>query len=226
MMNFSEYAPMISSIAVLIDIFLLLFVLLTTKKTKTTIYFLVTLGGIFFWHVIELFMRFKLEGFPALLFRKILNVDVLIFSVFFVLFCFSFIDKKINQKLLFGLLISAGVISTLTFFSNTIISGIVNSSYGPRETVGPLYALYLFFLLFCFGVGLFFLNKTYRQTQSKDLRKQIGWIQVGAAFLIVLGTPTDVLFPIWNIEFLPLASFFSVIMAIFISYSLFLHDME
>jgi PAS domain S-box-containing protein len=143
----------------------------------------------------------------ARLFLNISSLGWVGFSSFFLLFILVFTGKRkvLKKKWLYLLLFGTPLVFIYKQWSGYIFVDLIKAYYGWQ----PLYGasswpyLFLFYYLSFMGTGLYINLNFMRNTQNTGLKKQAKIIFITVFITLVLGTFTDVIFPLSNIHVIP-----------------------
>ncbi len=143
----------------------------------------------------------------ARLFVNISSLGWVSFGSFFLLFILAFTGKKkiLKRKWLYLLLFGIPLVFIYKQWTGSIFVDFSKVYYGWK----PLYGssswpyLFLFSYLSFVGTGLYININFMRNTQNTVLKKQAKIIFITVMITLVLGTFTDVIFPLSNIHVIP-----------------------
>jgi PAS domain S-box-containing protein len=161
----------------------------------------------------------------ARLFLNICSLGWVSFSSFFLWFILVFSRKRriLKQKWLYLLLFGILPVFIYKQWTNFIFTDLSKEYYGWKPLFGPTIWAYLFFLYYLsfMGIGLYMNLKFIRNTQNHVLKKQAKIIFVTVLITLILGTFSDVIFPLLHIHVIPnIANSFSLIWAVGVVYAM------
>jgi len=143
----------------------------------------------------------------ARLFVNISSLGWVGFSSFFLLFILVFTGKReiLKKKWLYLLLFSIPLIFIYKQWTGFLFVDLSKTYYGWKPVYGSSSwpYLFLFYYLSYVGIGLYININFIRNTQNTVLRKQAKIIFITVLITLVLGTFTDVILPLSNIDIIP-----------------------
>jgi PAS domain S-box-containing protein len=161
----------------------------------------------------------------AVLFDKFSSLGWASFCVFFLWFILAFTRKKniLKKKWLYLLFAGLPLIFIYKHWDNTLFPVLFKEVYGWGTKASQsiwVYLLYVYLLTFM-GAALFILAHFIKTTQNSVQKKQAKIIFITAMIGVVLGTTTDLIFPLFDLRTIPdIASAFLIPWAIGVVYAM------
>lgn len=147
------------------------------------------------------------------------------FSSFFLWFVLAFTGKKniLKKKWLYVLLLGIPVVFIFINWNHLIFPDFIKKYYGWKSQHSHstwTYLLYFYYLSFM-GVGLFLIAGSRRKAQHSVYKKQAAVIFTTTMTALVLGSFTDVVFPVLGLDMIPnIADAFVLILVFGIVYAM------
>jgi len=207
-------------IALIINFLFGLLVLRRNPNSRSAQLFF-SLAMIFVWWQAAATLQRASSGEEALLWQRVQYSAVLMIPVGFTLFSYQYLTNGTAHPRTVELrwtIYLVGILFSILSFTNLIITSniIVNNFYVfnvvytvDTGTFGPLYPISMayFILVILFNIILYF--KTLRDETSENRRNGIKLILGGALVVGLVGSITDIILPIWNIN-IPLADLLTI----------------
>lgn len=127
------------------------------------------------------------------------------------------LDNKITYIALF---LPSIIFLYFVWATDLLITGTHNYYWGMGTTYSDLFIVFAIIFELYLLVGLYLFYRIYKKTTSKTEKVQSVMILIGAAIPIVGGTVTNVIFPAFGLEIVPLLSLFLTFSGIFIAYAI------
>jgi PAS domain S-box-containing protein len=147
------------------------------------------------------------------------------FSSFFLWFTLAFTGKKniLKKKWLYVLLWGIPVLFMFINWNHLLFPDFIKKYYGWKSQHSHSIWIYLFYVnyLTFMGTGLFLINNSRRKSQNLIQKKQASVIFTTTMTALVLGSSTDVVFPILRFDMIPnIADSFVLILVLGIVYAM------
>ncbi len=196
---------MFSLLLLVLIIFLLtligVIVFFKNPKNKINQYFGLTIFFGILWILSNYFENEPISEIYRIFFLKFDFASAILLVLFFYLFCQNFPKLKFFPlKYKITIYFLASLLFILSF-SDLIIKNIYFENTTIQFTRGSLFWIYFSFILFCIGGGLKNLISKYKQSRGVE-RLQILYVLLGAAIIIVIATPLNLILP--QVIFIPL----------------------
>ncbi len=147
------------------------------------------------------------------------------FSSFFLWFVLAFTGKKniLKKKWLYVLLLGIPVLFMFINWNHLLFPDFIKKYYGWKSQHSHSIWIYLFYVnyLTFMGIGLFLIINSRRKTQNSIHKKQALVIFTTTMTALVLGSFTDVVFPVLGLHMIPnIADSFVLILVLGIVYAM------
>jgi len=147
------------------------------------------------------------------------------FSSFFLWFVLAFTGKKniLKKKWLYVLLLGIPVLFMFINWNHLLFPDFIKKYYGWKSQHSHSTWIYLFYVSYLtfMGAGLFLIINSRRKTQNSIYKKQTLVIFTTTMTALVLGSFTDVVFPVLGLDMIPnIADSFVLILVLGIVYAM------
>lgn len=187
----------------------LVFLLSRSRQLKTAKTLSAVFVSVVFWFSFEFIgTSFDVSENTNLLFWRLTFVVVYIMAFLLLRFVYTLIKQPVWKILDQTLLITVLIFSVISVFTDKIIRGIKpeSLSWGREYFIGDLFFLGALVIVLPLVYSAYLIIKELRRSQDQNKRKQLWWVLLGLAIPIVVGTSTNLIFPILGISFPKLAS--------------------
>jgi len=165
------------------------------KRKENIVFSLLVMSGVF-W-IFCVFLADLLKTYPAvLLWTRMSVVGPSLIGGLFLSFSLIFFDKRKIKwwKIVLVFILPFTIIALAPTSFN--VQNVEIKEWGTDFTPGPLYYLLLVYLVAYFGLGFYYLRKTYLKAKKNIERKQISFILIGLLGALGIGLVSNLIFPV------------------------------
>ena len=205
----------------------LVFLVSRSSQSKTAKTLSAVFASVIFWFSFEFFgSSFGVSENTSLLFWRLTFVAVYAMAFLLLRFIYILTKQPIWKILDRTLLIAVLLFSAISIFTNKIIKDIKpdSLSWGREYLTGNLFFLGALVIILPLIYSVYLIIKSLGQTQGQSRRKQLWWVLAGLAIPILIGTTTNLIFPILEISFPKLASLGVVGLIICFTYAIYRYE--
>lgn len=193
-----------------------IFVFLSSRRSRVHQFWLLSTFFIALWSIGFLGVISATTETQALFWQSILDIGGILIPVGFFNFVLCFLGLKYKKQAIFAWLF--GLAIAIFSFSDLFKKGVLpRFDFNYWVDSGPFYFVFPLFLFCLILYSVFLLLKTYRETEKKTFKVQIGYVLLAVIF--GFGGGITNFFPqLFNIY--PLGNYFVILYVIFISYAI------
>lgn len=226
-MDYSQIQTIILAIVTVIN-FILASLIFLRSREKSSLYFIGAVFGVALWNAGILFYIQPGISDLTLLNSKWNYVWGGLISYFFMFFGLYFGDE--NRKIpSYKIIIATAVaiiMSVVVFLPNQIISGIDLVKGLKVEDFGPLYSLYIVYIIFFFSIGYSALIGRFKKSEG-IFRTRLIYIFTGSAIATIFAITTNIFLPYFfhNSNFVWLGPVGTLAMIVSVTYAITRHGL-
>ena len=192
-----DLASILIIITALINTFLGIWVYRKRTKNASIFWFSAFVFSLVLWCIAILVTHLIRVPEQAIIWGRLIYGSGLLIATTLFVFASVFprADYKLSKKIKLATFIPTGVLFALTVFTSYVIKEAQIPIKGEAMArFGPIYPVYLLFMIVSFGAALYLLFRTYRQ--SKDVIKaQVLYVFLGILFTVLVGGTANLILP-------------------------------